>query len=503
MKQSAIGLSSLKRVPNAVWLLGGGLSLLGFLTPNPGLTVAAAGLLIWFFLLLWRPGEPPILLLALGVQWLQVVIKIFQADLMNIPVSELNEFGGDLIKAIWLSMVALAVLALGMRIAIGRYKAANIELARSEAMFLLPSRLWLTYLVFFAVSFGLLSLAWAVPGITQIAIALANIKWAAYFMLAFVCFMRPERLYLLLIAFGIELVFSMGAYFSSFRTVFFVSILAFLASGRKLTGKQIAVLLPIVSILIIMSMAWTAIKIEYRDYLNEGQAKQIITRGYAERVQKLFDMVSELKKENMTDAQLDMVRRISYVDIFGRVLVMVPRARAHEEGELWGAALQHIFMPRLFFPDKSMLRGDTENTNFFTGLKFAGEEVGTSVSIGYVAESYIDFGQYGMFAPILGLGFLWGGMYRYFLSRPRSPLIIGYGLAVVVLMGAMLFEANNVKLLGGVVTGFLVAFIVEKFFSRKLVRKLMPRRPGVHGLGPYPQGMPVEDRARKLVGRIR
>lgn len=476
MRNTSYGLINFKRVPNAIWLLAGSLSVLGLFTPNPSMTIAAALLLAWFFLLLWRPGEPPILLLALGYQWLQVVAKLLQADVLGLPVQELNEYGGDIEQAIWLSMIALAVLALGMRLALTRYKAADAELARSEALLFSPNRLWLFYLVALVLSVVLLSVARVIPGITQIAIALANVKWAVFFMLAYVCFLRPERLYLLLLAFGIEFALGLGAYFSSFKTVFFVTILAFVGAGRKLSGKQVAIMLSLASVLFVISLAWTAIKIDYRDYLSGGQSAQVVTRGYVERIQKLFEMVSDLDKEDMGNALRDLADRVSYVDFFGRALVMVPSRVPHEDGELWGGALRHIFMPRLFYPDKPPLRSDSEITNYYTGLKMAGEAEGTSVSIGYVAESYIDFGRFWMFALILALGFLWGSMYRYFLTRPRSPLIVGYGLSVVVLLSAMLFETTNVKLLGGVVTTFLVAFVVQKFFVRKLVRKLMYKR---------------------------
>lgn len=489
MKKSNYGLVNFKRVPNAVWLAVGLLSSLGLLTPNTALTVAAALLLAWFFLLLWRPGEPPILLLALGFQWLQVTAKLWNANLLGLPAQALNDFGGNIEKATWLSMTALAVLALGMRLALVRYKSANAELARSESLLFSPTRLWLFYLVATALSVVILSAAWLIPAITQIALALAKLKWAVYFILAYVCFLRPERLYLLLMAFGIELAVSLGAYFSSFKTVFFVTILAFVASGRRLSGRQLGVALALTSILLVLSLTWTAIKIDYRDYLSGGQSAQIVTRGYVERVQKLFEMVSDLDKEDMGNALQATVARISYVDFFGNVLVTVPSRIPHEDGALWGGALRHILIPRLFYPSKPPLRNDSEITNYYAGLNMAGEAQGTSVSIGYVAESYIDFGPVWMFAPILALGYLWGRMYRYFLTRTKSPLTVGYGLSIIVLLSAMLFETTNVKLLGGVVTTFLVAFVMQKFFAKKLARKLMIKRRRQPGQVPLSHSM--------------
>jgi hypothetical protein len=490
MKKSSFGLINFRRVPNAIWLAVGTLSFLGLFTPNPGLTIAAAVLLAWFFLLLWRPGEPPILLLAVGFQWLQVTTKIFNADMVGLPVNELNKLQGNVEKAIWLSMIALALLAMGMRMALARYNSAHTESAHAEAMLFSPNRIWLLYLVSATLSIGILSAAWAIPAITQLALALANIKWAVYFMLAYVCFLRPERLYLLLMAFGIELALGFGSYFSSFKTVFFVTILAFMASGKKLSGKQIAIVASLTSVLLVLSLIWTAIKIDYRDYLSGGQRAQIVTRGYFERIQTLFDMVAELEKEDMANAVQDMADRISYVDFFGRVLTVVPARVAHEDGALWIGALQHIFMPRLLFPDKPVLRNDSEITNYYTGLSVSGEREGTSIGIGYVAESYVDFGTYGMFAPMLALGLLWGAMYRFFTTRKHIPVIFGYGLTVAVLLNAMFFEIANVKLLGGVVTSFLVAFVVQKFLARKLVRKLMLKRRAVPRRTPRAQGMP-------------
>ena len=53
----------------------------------------------------------------------------------------------------------------------------------------------------------------------------------------------------------------------------------------------------------------------------------------------------------------------------------------------------------------------------YTGSRVAGTEEGTSIGIGYMAESYIDFGPIYMFVPILLLGVFYGLIYRYFIAR--------------------------------------------------------------------------------------
>ncbi|HPW33916.1 MAG TPA: hypothetical protein PLF92_13510, partial [Arenimonas sp.] len=55
-------------------------SVLGLLSSNPALTVASLAVLVIFFEVFWRPGEPPILLFILGYQWLQASILVFYGD---------------------------------------------------------------------------------------------------------------------------------------------------------------------------------------------------------------------------------------------------------------------------------------------------------------------------------------------------------------------------------------------------------------------------------------
>ncbi len=464
------------RVPKAVWAGLGIAGLLGYASANPTLSVSAAILLALFFRFLWRPGEPPILLLALGFQWLQVAAKVIHADILGVSVQSLSAFGGDMELAIWLSMGALATLALGMRIGLAGLPAANSQLAREQARLFSIQKLWTAYLLALPASLIVMSMAWAIPGGTQIALALANMRWAAFFALAYVCLVKMQRLHLLLAAAALEFVMGLGGYFADFKTVFFVTIVAFVAAGRRLKGTQVAVLLVLASMLFGISLVWTAIKIDYREYLSGGQSAQIVTRGYVERTQKLLEMVSDLTREDLSNAVTALVERISYVDFFAMVTTTVPRRIEHEHGALWGGALQHIFMPRLFFPDKPVLRNDSELTNYYTGLYMAGESQGTSVSMGYVAESYIDFGRYGMFVPVLLLGMLLGWFYRFLLTRRSMPIFIGYGLAVTVLLEAYRFETAAVKFLGSIVTAFLVAYVLQRFFIRKIARRLVIKR---------------------------
>ena len=95
----------------AVWLI----ALLGLLTPNPLLTTVGIGVLPVLAALLWRPGEPPILLLVVLNQWTQVFVPVLRADLAGQRVGEDIRLP-EMELAAWLGLLAVVVLALGMRI---------------------------------------------------------------------------------------------------------------------------------------------------------------------------------------------------------------------------------------------------------------------------------------------------------------------------------------------------------------------------------------------------
>jgi hypothetical protein len=95
-------------------------------------------------------------------------------------------------------------------------------------------------------------------------------------------------------------------------------------------------------------------------------------------------------------------------------------------------------------------------------MNVAGSEQDTSIGIGYVGESYIDFGPIGMFIPIFLLGLLYGVINRFFITRTRYKLL-GSALAVSVLVfNAYEIETSNIKLLGGVITALLAAIVFYK-----------------------------------------
>ena len=193
--------------------------------------------------------------------------------------------------------------------------------------------------------------------------------------------------------------------------------------------------------------------------------------GRAERMEKLYELVSSLDGRDLSQAAESLGDRIGYVNFFAAVIKRVPRVLPHEGGALWLDSATRPFMPRMFFPEKTSIE-DSQRTQYYTGLKVAGRQQGTSISIGYMGESYIDFGKVGMMLPIFALGLLLGAVYRWMLTQKYSSKAVGMGMATATLYGAALLETSITKLMGGLVVAILVSWLLIRFVVPRYFPKL-------------------------------
>ena len=121
-------------------------------------------------------------------------------------------------------------------------------------------------------------------------------------------------------------------------------------------------------------------------------------------------------------------------------------------------------MPRLIFSDKAPVH-DSELTRQYTGIRVSSYDVGTSISMGYMAEAYIDFGSVLMFLPILLFGASLGYIYRRLLSAPGRDSVIGAAVSTFTLMQAYALETSVLKLIPAVGLCLLASVIILKFLA--------------------------------------
>lgn len=449
---------------------------IGSLGQNMGLVTLTACTFALGSLLLWRPGETPILLVVFLFQWLQGSIDVFRSSVMNVPVESLFNFDGSFAQAIVLTHLSLAVMAIGMRIAIGTRRPETSQNMLNTLNKYSATHWFRLYAIFWVVGALATIGQRLVPGLSQVFLGVIDLRWAFYFLLATAFFAKPKASGMwFFVAFGFELINGLGGFFSDFKTVFIVTFLGIVAAGIRITPKWMMLATAISAGAIYMGVLWTAIKPEYRSYVSGGQATQTVNVGLTEQFGKLVELSQNVDQSAYSQASEQFAERLGYVKFFGATLDYVPSEVSHEDGALTIDAVTRPFMPRMFFPNKSII-DDSVRTARYTGLEISGRERGTSISLGWVSELYVDFGQYFMLIAALGLGLFYGGVQRFLTSWPASSPALGMACSSAILMGAILLESSITKVMGGLIASLIATVLIIKYVVPVVAPELVRKR---------------------------
>ena len=437
---------------------------------HPGVGIASLVTFTVILTLFWRPGEPLVLIYVFLFQWLESSIGIFYANIHDLPLDDARQF------ATLLLLIGLLVQAIGVRLGTGPLRGQYRGLAERQLLGISQRTWFRLYLAALVIAATARVLATLLPGLSQPLLVLPFLKWAAFVIFTFATFYRKDSNRSLWFGvFLFELAFSLGDYFSSFKFVFVFTFLGVaLAQIRFSTGRKVALAI-IFAMAILFASIWSGIKGEYRHFVSGGQQEQIVTVEYGERLAKLGELVSEMDRNDVANGFDVLVRRVEYTEYFADVTAVVPEFISHTLGELWIDAFTRPLMPRLFFPDKPVI-DESELTSTYTGRDVAGFQQGTQISIGYIAEAYIDFGPYGMMPLMFMLGLVQGWVYRWLLRGERLRGVLGIGLACAVfVMSCGSIGMSSAKLVGSFVVSLLVVWL--------FVRLLLPTLRVWIGLG--------------------
>lgn len=450
------------RIPLFLWALTLLIGILvAFASDDPVLTFSCVAILPVLAILLWRESEPPVAFAALAAQWLQVSVGPFRAAANGVPLNDLFGTPGAT-YATWLSLGGLLVLAMGIRSANLSRAPMDTAMLHAEIRSYHYSRVVLAYCLAQAANLTFAGMAWSFPGLAQALIASSQLRWVFFFVLVVTTLVQKRGYSILIVATAFEILLGFTSFFSDFRVVFYVLAVSYLMVQPRMSGRMIASLALLSCVLFFLAIIWSAVKEDYRLYQNQGTGQQMSTVGKFDELEELFQLVDAVDSRKFLEGVDKLAERVEYTQFFGFATVNVPASVPYDDGGIWVGALYHVITPRLLFPNKADLTPDLVNTIHYTGLSFAGAGNATEIPLGYMAESYIDFGPIGMFAPIFLFGLLLGFEYRFFATR-RYNLVFSYGLTPVVFLVATAYETTAIKILGGNLTVFIVAVLAWKF----------------------------------------
>jgi hypothetical protein len=448
---------------------------LSLAAPNTLLTLASLAALFVIVALLWRPGEPPVLLLAMLYHWVQACVLTFDVNLRGLTLEEALH-SPTIDRAAWYTLIGVLVVTCGIWFGAKQNTAPTTHAAvEANTVQFSIRRLAIGSFAAILLANAMTPLAFSVSALTQPILALANYHWVVVYLFTFTVLSRRRGYGALLALFLVELFIGFMGYFSGFKTVILIMLIAALATPNALKGLRFRMAAGLGAMVLGLALVWTAIKKDYRLFLNQGSGNQVVLVPVEQRVAKLRELVGGLTARKLGESMQALSERLTYVSYFGEVIQIVPGSIAHEGGKLWWEAVEHCLFPRFLNPDKRAIN-DSERTSFYTGGYVAGVQDGTSISLGYIAESYIDFGPVFMALPLFLWGWFLGWAFRVFVRYTPFP-VLGYANAtVLILLNAAALETSNVKMVAATVLGFAVQLLVQRTLGRWLLGQLSTSR---------------------------
>jgi hypothetical protein len=411
---------------------------------------------------LWRSSEPPILLVPLIYQWSEVALQPISTIWLRKSLDELSMRGANLDQAAYYGFSAVVLLAFGMRLAMGVSRRSSVL----QDLFANADRLTFKAVgpaafMLIAVGYGAAFVSGQAGPARELFNAVAGLKSVGVFILAFWCLKRGQHMGLLGAVISFEVLFGMTGFFAEFKNSLLTLLAASIIAQPKLSRASLFGAVSAALLLVSVAVFWSAIKSDYRSFINQGTGAQVIERSLEQRIDFIVGEAATFSEEKVKAGLDALVSRHGYIDYLAQTMEFVPAGYPHENGALTLAVIQHIAQPRFLFPDKPPLPNDTEVMARYTGQGIMWNE-DTSISIGYLAELYVDFGYTGGLVAVLVLGFLVGSGARIIGNDKTVPTILSAGLVLMMILPLAYFGTAYVKLVAPIVFAFAVCLLFQR-----------------------------------------
>lgn len=331
------------------------------------------------------------------------------------------------------------------------------------------------YIISFFVASFLGSIAFIFGGFTQILISLVKIKWVLFLLFGYICLLKKEKVNIFYLFVVLEFFNGFLGFFSDFKTVVYFLVILIISMVERLNFKQVFSVAIIAVVLGFFALVWTNIKGEYRSFLSGGEKSQAVTADKGEALDKLVDLSANVNHEKLNSSVFDFLDRLQYTYHFAKTMDRIPAIMPFENGANWLLSLEFTTTPRFLNPDKPNFDA-TEKTKKYTGIKYAGRDQGTSFSLGYFPDAYIDFGIYGMMVFLFFLGMLYMLIYSYLLRKSSKNIVFNYSVAGAFFLEFNALEMDSTYLLGRLFSSIVTFYFLIQFLFPWIIRYITINR---------------------------
>lgn len=451
-----------------------GILLLTF-SANIGLWLTAFGALLLALMFVSDPQRNyPVLVWTVGFNWLGIAAAIFGADLIGTDLAEVR-LGTYRLQAVNLSLAALAFyaagIALSIRIGGGLGKLHRRGAAAPYEPIVTIQNGVIAYFASLALAEFASLIVSNIPQLQQPLIVLHLLKFICVYLVAVSVFSEGRGYSWLVLLLSVEVVSGLTSFFGTFKEAFFLVLIALVAVGRRPSIRMWAFGIASAALVLVLSLMWTAIKPEYRRWVSGYTGEQIIARTFDERLNWMADHLFASDFDFWASLKTT-AGRVDSTSVFAQYLAREDASIEIDVPSRYAGGIEHVLMPRILFPGKRTI-DDSAVTSAMTG-RFIDKD--TSISVGYVAEAYYDFGPRWMFLPMLLIGVAVGAAGRYFMTRD-APYVIRQAFAATGLFSFFQFGTNFNKALGMFLVGFIVLALVLKFGYPLIARWLFGGTP--------------------------
>ena len=413
--------------------------------------------------LFWRRYEPKIIFFGVFMSWLSITVKIFYSDFTGIRYESLS-FSVNIVETTYVSLIGFCIFCLGIWLAIKDLKLTNKkmdELFNSSINF---RRVLIVYAVVAILNTTLKSFVFFFPGLSQLFSGLLQMKLGFLFLIIFYAFRTRKNLLLVFLILMAEVVLSLFSFFSSFKDIIITTVAIMALFPNRLTARESVVAVVLGCGFLYSIFIWQTVKGDYRKFLNAGQQTQAVVVSQEEALKKLQDLSEKTGAANKNDVLYQTIDRISYIEFFAQATENVPQKIPYENGRLWKENILHVLQPRILFPNKAAI-DDSKMVNKYATKKVATAKMGASFSLGFMAESYIDFGPYLMFIPIFLVGWLLGFIYKMIMMQSINYL---WGFTMV---SSLWININCNGTPGTKILGWILMYYIAFLFFRYVLMK--------------------------------
>ena len=436
-----------------------------FLFNNGLLLFCGFSLFYFLFYNIQQPFKPSVFTVILFYHFLQITAAIWQSNYMD---EELTWRSPEQLTAIILSYVGLAIMFLPMIYFQNKLPALNDKIFRKHAEKLSTDKAMRLYVISFFGFNALVGVAYFVPALIQLIYSLANVKWIFFLVFALLAVIKKERMNLLIIFSLFEFMLGFFSYFSEFKTIIFFLLFVGLIFLRTVNFNKVIVLIISLFALFYAGLFWTSIKDEYREFLNQGSKSQTVQVDESAALDKLTSLSQSKDAAALDGAAENFMDRLQYTYHFAKTIERVPAIIPYQEGKNWLKTLKFVLTPRLIDPNKGSYDASTKTTQY-TGISYSNAARGTSVSLGYFVDCYIDFGYLGMMIPLLLIGYLFGSTYYYFMKSSSNNYIFNIAVVGALYMEFFAFESDNIFFIGRLYIDLVVFLLLRIFVFPQLM----------------------------------